>query len=74
MGGSQRDLDYILTPPTKVFFFSLQRETSHNKIRESGRDRGETEIENNGVWRRKQEREKPKKKCLFPCIKKDKRI
>ena len=44
VGGSPRDLDYILIPSTKVFFFfSLQRETSHNKIRESERDRGERE-------------------------------
>lgn len=62
VGGSQRNLDHVLLPSTKVFFFfffSLQGKTSHNKIREREKRR-EREMENNGVWRRKQEREKPK--------------
>lgn len=60
VGESQRNLIMFFSLPPKFFFFSLQGETSRNKIRESERARGEREIENNGVWRRKQEREKPK--------------
>lgn len=54
VGESQRNLIMFFSLPPK-FFFSLQGETSHKKIRENERDRREREIENNRVWRRKQD-------------------